>query len=199
VSAWHTELTRLPSRYWWVVAVSALFTLARFSEAFLVLRARDLGLAIALVPAVLMLMNAAYALTSYPVGVLADRVRRDALLSLGLVALVAADLILAFGGGLAGLAVGVVLWGLHMGLTQGLLATLVADAAPESLRGTAFGIFNLVSGVALLAASVVAGALWSATGARSTFLAGAGFAAVTLVLLAIGMRRDHEHGNSRDA
>lgn len=175
------ELARLPAAYWWVLAVAAVFTLARFSEAFLILRAQEAGLALALVPAVLVLMNAVYALSAYPAGVLADRMDRGRLLALGLGVLIVADLILAAAGGLAGIALGVALWGLHMGLTQGLLATLVADAAPAELRGTAFGVFNLVGGAALLVASVLAGALWDAAGPRATFLAGAAFAAVALL------------------
>ena len=177
------ELARLPPLYWGVVAIAAVFTLARFSEAFLVLRAQELGLALALIPLVLVVMNVVYALSSYPIGVLADRYDRGTLLALGVVVLVLSDLALAFVGGLAGLALGVALWGLHMGMTQGLLATLVADAAPANLRGTAYGLFNLVSGLALLAASVVAGGLWDAFGSRATFIAGAGFATVALLAL----------------
>jgi MFS family permease len=187
---WRRELGRLPARYWWIVGVSAVFTLARFSEAFLVLRAKELGLGLAWVPAVLVAMNIAYAVTAYPVGVLADRMRRAALLPPGLALLIAADLCLAFAGGLPGLAAGIVLWGLHMGVTQGLLSTLVADVAPANLRGTAFGVFNLVAGLAVLAASVIAGGLWSAYGSRATFLVGAGFAALTLAILLPLLRRD---------
>ncbi|HTH68028.1 MAG TPA: MFS transporter [Rhodanobacter sp.] len=183
------ELARLPPLYWGVVAIAAVFTLARFSEAFLVLRAQELGLALALIPLVLVVMNVVYALSSYPIGVLADRFDRGTLLGLGVVVLVLSDLALAFVGGLAGLALGVTLWGLHMGMTQGLLATLVADAAPANLRGTAYGLFNLVSGLALLAASVVAGGLWDAFGSRATFLAGAGFAIVALLALVPVARR----------
>ncbi len=175
------ELARLPRAYWWVVGIAAVFTLARFSEAFLVLRAQALGLGLMWVPAVLVLMNVVYSLLSYPVGRLAARLPRGALLAAGLAVLVAADLVIALFDGLPGLAVGVVLWGLHMGMTQGLLAALVADAAPAELRGTAFGVFNLVGGVALLVASVLAGALWDAFGARATFLAGAGLAGLALV------------------
>ncbi|UJJ58012.1 MFS transporter [Rhodanobacter denitrificans] len=177
------ELARLPPLYWGVVAIAAVFTLARFSEAFLVLRAQELGLGLVLIPLVLVVMNVVYALSSYPVGVLADRFDRGALLGLGVLVLVASDLALAFVGGLAGLALGVTLWGLHMGMTQGLLAALVADAAPANLRGTAYGVFNLVSGLALLAASVVAGELWDAFGSHATFLAGACFAVVALLAL----------------
>ena len=175
------ELAKLGRAYWWVVSVAAVFTLARFSEAFLILRAQGLGLSLALVPAVLVVMNIVYALSAYPAGVLSDRMDRGRLLALGLLVLVAADLVLAFAGGLAAVAIGVVLWGLHMGLTQGLLATLVADTAPAELRGTAFGMFNLVGGMAMLLASVLAGALWDLVGAGTTFLAGAGFAVVALL------------------
>jgi len=183
------ELARLPPLYWSVVAIAAVFTLARFSEAFLVLRAQELGLGLALIPLVLVVMNVVYALSSYPVGVLADRFDRGTLLALGVLVLVLSDLALASVGGLAGLALGVALWGLHMGMTQGLLAALVADAAPVNLRGTAYGMFNLVSGLALLAASVVAGGLWDAFGSRTTFLAGAGFAIVALLALIPVARR----------
>ena len=175
------ELARLPPLYWAVVAVSAVFTLARFSEAFLVLRAQELGVATALIPLVLVALNLVFSLSSYPVGVLADRVDRRVLLGIGLALLVLADLVLARVGGMPGLWLGLALWGLHMGMTQGLLATLVADAAPAELRGTAFGVFNLVGGGALLAASMIAGALWQAFGSATTFLAGAGFAALALL------------------
>ncbi len=176
----------LGRRYWAIVALGALFTLARFSEAFLVLRGQDVGLALAFVPLALVVMNVAYTLIAYPAGVAADHGHRRALLAWGLVALIAADLVLASSRGLPVFFAGVVLWGAHMGLTQGLLATLVADAAPERLRGTAFGVFHLVSGVALLGASVLAGWLWSAYGPELTFYAGAGFTAVALIgLLAI--------------
>ena len=173
-----SELVRLPVIYWLVVAVSAVFTLARFSEAFLILDAQQMGLPVMFVPIVLIVMNIAYGFSAYPVGVMADRVDRITLLMVGLALLVLADLSLAFLPGLAGLGIGVLLWGLHMGFTQGLLATLVADAAPAELRGTAFGIFNLVAGVALLAASVLAGALWDWGGHQMTFLAGATFASL---------------------
>jgi MFS family permease len=174
------ELARLPAAYWWTVAVSAVFTLARFSEAFLVLRAQELGVALTFIPAVLVLMNVAYSASSYPIGILADRMSRPLLLGLGFAVLVAADLVLAFVGDLAGLIIGVALWGLHMGMTQGLLAALVADASPASLRGTAFGVYNLVGGVALLAASALAGWLWGAVGSQATFFGGASFAAIAL-------------------
>ncbi len=182
------ELARLPAAYWWVVSISAVFTVARFSEAFLVLRAQELGVALMWIPAVLVLMNVVYSLSSYPAGVLADRLHRGTLLALGFALLVAADLALGLVGGVAGLALGVALWGLHMGMTQGLLAAVVADVAPAGLRGTAFGIFNLVGGVALLFASVLAGGLWDAFGSRATFLAGAGFAALALLGLALTRR-----------
>jgi len=175
-----TALGELTLRYWFVVALGAVFTLARFSEAFLVLRAQDLGMALALVPIVLVVMNLAYTAIAYQAGLAADRGYRNHLLLWGLVALIAADLVIAAFASLAALFAGVVLWGAHMGLTQGLLSALVADTAPAPLRGTAFGVFHLVSGVALLGASVLAGWLWSEYGAAATFDAGAAFAAAAL-------------------
>jgi MFS family permease len=174
------ELARLEPTYWWVTAITAAFTLARFSEAFLILRAQSIGLPLAWVPIVLVIMSLAYALSAYPVGVLSDRVDRVTLLLVGLILLIIADFVLAFASGFALVGVGVALWGLHMGFTQGLLATLVAEAAPAELRGTAFGVFNLVTGVALLFASVIAGSLWDIEGPKGAFLAGAGFAALTV-------------------
>ncbi|MCP3471838.1 MFS transporter [Bradyrhizobium sp. CCGUVB1N3] len=180
-------MRQLGAAYWCVVAVGVVFTLARFSEAFLILRAQNIGLNAMWVPAVLVLMNIVYALSAYPAGALSDRINRTGLLALGLVFLAAADLALALLPSLAGLALGVVLWGLHMGLTQGLFAALVADTAPPSLRGTAFGYFNLFTGLATLAASILAGALWDAYGPAGSFLAGLGFALISLAgLLAIG-------------
>ncbi|MDH4094045.1 MAG: MFS transporter [Betaproteobacteria bacterium] len=183
------SLGSLGRRYWTIVALGAVLTLARFSEAFLVLRAHELGLALALVPLVLVLMNLVYTAVAYPAGVAADRGHRRALLLCGIAALIAADLVIAAWPSVAALAVGIVLWGAHMGLTQGLLSALVADAAPVQLRGTAFGVFHLVSGAALLVASVLAGWLWSALGASATFYAGAAFCALALAGLAIAARQ----------
>jgi MFS family permease len=178
------ELKRLGRAYWWVVAIGAAFALARFSEAFLILRAQQGGLAAAWIPAVLVTMNIVYALTAYPAGCLSDRVGPARLLVPGLVVLIAADLVLAhaenWGAGL----VGVALWGLHMGLTQGLLAKLVADTAPVDLRGTAFGFFNLLSGLALLVSSVLAGLLWDSLGAAYTFYTGTLFCLLALLAIA---------------
>jgi MFS family permease len=183
------ELGRLGTAYWWVVIIATVFTLARFSEAFLILRAQSVGLPLALVPAVLVVMNIVYALAAYPAGVLSDRGDRVTVLIGGFLLLVAADVALAFASGVLGVMIGVALWGLHMGFTQGLLAALIADAAPPELRGTAFGVFNLLTGVALLAASVIAGALWDAIGPQGTFLAGAAFTLLALAgLLALGRR-----------
>ncbi|HEU4352359.1 MAG TPA: MFS transporter [Burkholderiales bacterium] len=177
---------RIGKRTWLVVAVGAVLTLARFSEAFLVLRAQGLGIALAMVPIVLVVMNVAYTATAYPAGVAADRGHRKALLVWGLVALIASDLVIASAASWVLFFAGVVLWGLHMGLTQGLLSTLVADAAPADLRGTAFGVFHLVSGVAMLLASVIAGAVWDAYGPAWTFYAGAAFTSLALLgLLAV--------------
>lgn len=182
------ELARLGAGFWCVTGMAFVFTLARFSEAFLLLRAQGAGLSLLWVPLVLIVMNLVYALTAYPLGALSDRVNRLWLLLLGCLVLVAADLVLALAGGLAGIFAGIALWGLHMGLTQGLLATLVADTAPPDLRGTAFGCFNLACGLALLAASAIAGALWQAYGPEATFLAGAGFTLLALPGLALAHR-----------
>jgi len=170
-------LRRLGSRYWLIVLLGAVFTLARFSEAFLVLRAQDVGLPIGYVPLVMVVMNVVYAAAAYPAGVAADRISIRALLMAGLLLLVLADVVLALAASPLAVFGGGALWGLHMGLTQGLLSKLVADAAPSELRGAAFGMFNLVTGGALLLASLVAGSLWSALGASATFWAGAAFAA----------------------
>jgi MFS family permease len=178
------DAKRLPAEYWLIVLLGAVFTLARFSEAFLVLRAQDLGLALGLVPVVLVVMNLVYAAVAYPAGAAADRFSARSLLILGLAMLVAADLVLAAAASPMQAFAGAALWGIHMGLTQGLLSKLVADSAPARLLGTAFGIFNLVGGGAILLASVIAGALWSAYGAPAAFLAGAAFAAVTALGLA---------------
>ncbi len=180
------RLRLLGRNYWWVVAVGAMFTLARFSEAFLVLRAADGGLPIAWTPLVLVGMNLVYSLAAYPFGKLSDTAGHARLLALGLVVLIAADTLLALGTHWAPLSAGIALWGLHLGITQGLLARMVADAAPADLRGTAYGFFNLASGVAMLIASALAGLLWDRIGASSTFGAGAAISAVALALLALG-------------
>ena len=182
------NLKRLPRAYWWVVGVGAVFTLARFSEAFLVLRAEQLGVALAAVPLVMVAMNVVYSLTAYPFGKLSDRVSHHGLLLAGLSVLVAADVVLAVSTHWVGLLLGVALWGVHMGMTQGLLAAMVAAQAPADLRGTAFGFFNLVSGVALLAASVLAGLLWQYLAPAWTFGAGAAFS--VLAMAAVAWRAD---------
>jgi MFS family permease len=184
-----SEVKAMGAPFWSVVAVAIVFSMARFSEAFLILRARDVGLAVSLAPAVLILMNVVYSAVAAPAGSLADRVDRRRLLVIGLVVLVLADLALSFLPSIAGVALGIALWGLHMGLTQGLFAALVADAAPARLRGTAFGVFNLAQGLTLLVASPLAGLLWTAYGAGATFLTGAGFCIVALAGLLIAVRR----------
>ena len=178
------NLRQLRAAYWWVVGIGALLTLARFSEAFLVLRAQQGGLATAWTPLVLIVMSVVYSAGAYPFGRLADRVSHRTLLAAGLVVLVLADLALALADQGWLLWAGVALWGLHMALTQGLLAALVAATAPEDLRGTAFGVFNLASGIALLVASTLAGFLWEAIGPAATFLAGAAFTAIAWAGLA---------------
>ncbi len=179
------SLKRLSGSYWWVVGIGAVFTLARFSEAFLVLRARQGGIPVALVPLVMVAMNLVYAASAYPFGRLSDRVGHTRLLALGLIVLIVADVVLATDDHWIVVLAGVALWGIHMGITQGLLATMVADTAPEDLRGTAYGFFNLVSGVAMLIASGIAGLLWDRIGAPATFLAGAAVCLVALIALAL--------------
>lgn len=177
------DVKRFPATYWAVVGIAMLMTLARFSEGFLLLRAQSVGLEAAWVPLVFVAMNIVYAGSSYPVGLLSDRLGRRGLLLGGFAVLIVADIVLAQAGTIWQVMAGVALWGLHMGMTQGLLATLVADTAPVALRGTAFGVFNLASGVALLFASVIAGALWTAIGPQATFQAGAAFTAAAVVAL----------------
>ena len=174
------NLVRLGLRYWWVVGIGAVFTLARFSEAFLVLRAQQGGIPVALVPLVMVAMNIIYALTAYPFGKLSDGMSHIKLLSIGLVVLICADLVLALNDHWSFVLAGVALWGIHMGITQGLLATMVANTVPADLRGTAFGFFNLVSGLAMLLASILAGLLWDRYGATATFHAGAVFCIIAL-------------------
>lgn len=171
------DARRLPLRYWRVVSLGAVFTLARFSEAFLVLRAADVGLPITYVPVIMIIMNLVYAMLAYPAGLAADRLSGRTLLVFGLGVLIAADVALALAGSAAVALLGAALWGLHMASTQGLLTKLVADTATPALRGAAFGVFNLVSGLALLLASLLAGVLWTEIGAAATFFAGAVFAA----------------------
>lgn len=184
------DLRELDRRYWGVVAVAGVLTLARFSEAFLVLRAQSSGLAVAYVPLVMVVMSAVYTVAAYPAGVLADRLDRRSLLAIGFAVLVAADVVLAEATTPVIVFAGVALWGLHMGLTQGLLSTLVADAAPSALRGSAFGIFNLICGGLLLAASAIAGMLWQGYGPAATFYVGAIITAAGLAgLLAVRSSR----------
>jgi MFS family permease len=179
------EIWKLGRFYWFVVAAGAVFTLARFSEAFLIIRAHDAGLALALAPAVIAVMSLVFAVSAYPAGRLQDQFGAKPLLIAGLAALIAADLVLAFGQGLPAIFLGIGLWGLHMGLTQGVLSALVAEAAPARLRGTAFGIFGLITGLAALVASIAAGILWAVVSPTATFLVGAGFAAAALIAFAV--------------
>ena len=183
------NLQHLGRAYWRVVWIGGVFTLARFSEAFLLLRALEGGLAIALTPLVLVGMNAVYAVTAYPFGKLSDTISRARLLACGLAVLIVADGVLAYSNHWAWVSAGIFLWGLHMGMTQGLLATMVADNAPEDLRGSAYGFFNLVSGVALLIASALAGLIWDRLGASYTFMAGILFCVAALVMIGVGQYR----------
>lgn len=183
-----SDIVRLPRAYWWIVGIAAVMTLARFSEAFLVLRAQSVGMAMSWIPLVMALMSIVYALVAYPAGVLADRGRQPALLLGGLAALIVADTVLANADSATLVYLGTAVWGAHMGLTQGVLSALVAANAPSDLRGSAFGIFNLMSGLALLAASVLAGSLWDVFGPEQTFYAGAGFSLLALIALTLGSR-----------
>lgn len=178
-----TTLKQFSGAYWWTVTIGCFFTLARFSEAFLILRAQGAGLPDMFAPAILIVMNIVYAFSAYPAGKLADRMDRNHLMLVGLLLLMLADFLLAWAQSLAWIFAGVVIWGLHMGMTQGLLATMIADAAPAKLRGSGFGIYYLISGIAMLFASVLAGIVWDIYGAAMTFYCGAGFAAISLVLL----------------
>ena len=173
-----SELARLPAGFWWVTLFASVLTLARFSDAFLILRAQSVGVSLPWIPAVMVLMNVVYAAGAYPAGLAADRLSRPGLLLAGVAALVAADVALALADSIVLVGVGGVLWGLHMALTQGLLSAMVADHAPIHLRGTAFGVFNLALGLAMLLASAIAGALWQWSGPASTFAAGAGLTLV---------------------
>ncbi len=177
------DVKRFPAGYWSVVGIATLMTLARFSEGFLLLRAQSVGLGAAWVPMVFVAMNVVYAVSSYPIGHLSDRLGRRGLLLGGFAVLILADIVLAQAATIWAVMAGVALWGLHMGMTQGLLSTLVADSAPQELRGTAFGVFNLVSGIALLLASVIAGELWTSIGPAATFEAGAAFTVAALLAL----------------
>lgn len=174
------NLKKLSAAYWWVVAIGSIFTLARFSEAFLVLRAQQMEIPLFTIPLVMVAMNLVYSLTAYPFGKLSDSMSHSKLLQWGLLVLILADIVLALSGHWSTLLLGVALWGIHMGMTQGLLAAMVAHTAPPELRGTAFGMFNLMSGLALLLASTGAGVLWETFGAASTFY----------------MRRDNLYGNA---
>jgi MFS family permease len=179
------NVRRLGLGYWWTVLVGSVFTLARFSEAFLVLRAQQSGMPLALVPLVMVGMSLVYAVSAYPFGKLSDRVSHRTLLFWGLLVLVAADLVLASSPHRTALLIGITLWGIHMGLTQGLLATMVAQTAPADLRGTAYGFFNLMSGLAMLVASGLAGWLWDRLGAEFTFYSGAALCCLAMLCLSI--------------
>ena len=185
------ELGGLGSLFWGVVAVATVLTLARFSEAFLILRAQDAGLSLALVPLVLVVMNIVFAASAYPMGALSDRTDRQAILAAGFAVLIIADIVLAVAPSIWVVMLGVALWGLHMGMTQGLLAALVVEAVPPAVRGAAFGVFHLVTGTALLLASLIAGFLWQAIGPSATFMGGAAFTGIGLLgtLMLVGRRR----------
>ncbi|MGH9665906.1 MAG: MFS transporter, partial [Bryobacteraceae bacterium] len=175
------ELRGFSAAFWWVAVIGSILTVARFSDAFLVLRSSQLGIHDAMVPLVMVVMNVVYAISSYPAGRLSDRIDRRVVLMISAAILVGADIVLAQSRGTAGLIVGVMLWGLHMGLSQGLLTAMVTDTSPSDRRGTAFGLFSLLTGVAVIVASILAGELWDRIGAPATFYAGAGFAAIAML------------------
>lgn len=177
-----TELKQFSRSFWFVVIFGAVFQLARFSEAFLILRGNDLGLGREFSPVILIVMNVVYAVTSYPVGRLSDRIKREWFLMGGFLVLILSDLLLAYSQNVYVALIGVGFWGLQLGLTQGTLSTLVADTCPPNYKGTAYGVFNLFSAIALLLASTVAGTLWDQFGPQTTFLAGAVIAFISLVL-----------------
>ncbi|MDE3015438.1 MAG: MFS transporter [Pseudomonadota bacterium] len=174
------DISRAGGAYWELVAAAAALTLARFSEAFLILKAQVDGLPVAWVPVTLVVMNIVYTLASYPTGKWSDRIGREAVLLMGIAFLLAADMVLGLGHNLWWLALGVSLWGLHMGFTQGLLAAMVTDTAPAHIRGTAYGVYNLACGIAMLAASVIAGEMWEQLSPAATFFTGAFFSAAAL-------------------
>ena len=171
-------LRRLGGTYWRLVAIGSLLTFARSTEAFLVLRGSNLGLSNTLVPLVLVAMSLVYTVAAYPAGKWSDQGGRRPLLIAGMLVLAIADVVLATASGMVGLFAGIALWGLHMGLTQGLFAAYIADLAPGELRGTAFGVFNLATGVVLLAASALSGLVWDQFSPATTFWMGAGLAVV---------------------
>jgi MFS family permease len=185
-------IKNLGGAFWAVAALGAAVMLARFSEAFLVLRASDAKIATAYVPLVMVVMSLVYSLSSYPVGVLSDKWGRKKLFAAGLIALIVADLVLAWAPSPTWVMVGIGIWGLHMGLTQGILSALIADASPTDLRGTAYGVFALVSGIAALAASVTAGVVWDKMGQAPVFYIGAGFALLALALLLFQPKSSHQ-------
>jgi len=175
------KIFHLHSKFWWVLTIGIIFTLARFSEAFLLLRAQSLGLTTYWIPGILALLSLFYAIGAYPAGLMSDRIGRSGLLNIGLVLLITSDVILAFSTQIVHVVIGTILWGLHMGFTQGIFAALVADSTNRAQHGTAFGLFGLATGLTILIASLIAGALWDYYGAQTTFLAGALFALLTLV------------------
>lgn len=174
------DLARLGFAFWWIAAGAAFLTFGRGAKAFLVLRTEDVGVPLWLVPIAFVIMNTVYAATAYPVGGLSDRIDRRRLLAAGIVVLILSDVVLAMASGPWVGLLGVVLWGLHFGMTQGVLATLVVDSAPEPLRGTAFGAFSLLSGFALVASGALGGMVWDAWGPSTLFWLATGAATLSL-------------------
>jgi len=184
-----SDVLRIGPAYWQVVIIAAILTLARFSEAFLILKTQNIGVTMALIPIVMVIMNIAYTLSAYPAGLISDTFGRRNMLLIGILFLIAADFTLALADNIWLVGGGVILWGLHMGSSQGVLAAMIADKAPSHLRGTAFGVFNLVLGFTLLAASILAGVLWDSYGPSATFYAGAIFAAIAFASLILARKK----------
>jgi MFS family permease len=179
----HGDLAALPKPFWWIIVIASLFSLARFSQAFLVLKAHDAGVDVAYVPLMLVVTFLVFSSTAYPFGILADRIDRRLQLAAGAVILLLAHIVLATADTIWLTILGGALWGLQLGATQGLLGAAIADTAPDDLRGTAFGIYDMAIGAATFAASAGAGLLWMAGGAATAFGAGACIATAAVLTL----------------
>ncbi|RYD92534.1 MAG: MFS transporter, partial [Sphingomonadales bacterium] len=180
---------RLNRAVWAVIGIAALLTLARFSEAFLLLKSLEAGFSAAWAPLAMVIMHAVYGLAAYPVGKLSDRIGSRGLLVWSLAFLVGSHLTLAYATDLWVYLLGTVLWGLHMGFSQGLLGALIAGVTPDALKGSAFGAFNLMTGIVVLVGNTAAGWLWISAGSQAPFLVGAGVSLLAMLLLAVGMVR----------
>jgi MFS family permease len=179
------DIAALPAAFWWVIAIAGLLSLARFSQAFLVLKAFEVGVDAAFVPMVLVVMHLVFSVAAYPFGILADHLDRRLQLGIGTVILVSADVVLASASTIWMTALGAALWGLQLGVTQGLLGATIADVAPDRLRGTAFGVYDVAIGVGTFVASAGAGVLWMAGGSSIAFSVSACVATAAALMLVI--------------